>query len=107
MAESNLHALDINMIATMSEEEEDSSLNQVSKIFIQSPCYSDIVYVLRHLSPPPRMAKNKGRTLKLKAVRFCILENMLYWKDLGGILLNFLTEDEAQQVMSEFHKGDC
>jgi len=91
----------------MFEEDEDSSLIQVSENFLHSPWYSDIVYVLQHLSPPPGMAKNKGRTLKLKAARFCILNNALYWKDPGGILLNCLTEEEAQQVMSDFHKGDC
>lgn len=46
LVESNLHALDINIIATMSEDEEESSLIQVSEIFIQSLWYSDIVYVL-------------------------------------------------------------
>jgi hypothetical protein len=30
----------------------------------------------------------------------------LYWKYLGGILLNCLLEDEAKQTISEFHKGD-
>eukprot|EP00253_Pinus_taeda_P023950 PITA_23950 len=107
MAESNLHALDINLSAAMSEEDEDSSLIQVSEIFLHSPWYSDIVYVLQHFSPPPGMAKNKGRTLKLKAARFCILNNALYWKDPGGILLNCLTKEEAKQFMSDFHKGYC
>jgi len=46
MAESNLHVLDINLIATMSKEDEDSLLVQVSKIFLHSPWYLDIVYVL-------------------------------------------------------------
>ena len=95
MVESNLHALDINLITAMSEEEEDSSQIQVSEIFLQSSWYSDIVYMLQHLSPPPWMAKNKVKTLKLKAARLCILNNALYWKDPGGILLNFLIEDEA------------
>ncbi len=107
MAESNLHALDINLIVAMSEEDEDSLLIQISEIFLHSPWYSDIVYVLQHLSPPPGMAKNKGRTLKLKATRFCVLNNALYWKDPRGILLNFLVEEEAKQVMNYFHKGDC
>jgi len=53
------------------------------------------------------MTKNKGISLKLKAVKLCTPNNALYWKDLGGVLLNFLVEDEAQQVMSDFHKGDC
>ena len=53
------------------------------------------------------MAKKKIRTLKLKAAMFCIMNNALYWKDLGGVLLNFLVEEEAKQVMEDFHKGDC
>ena len=46
MAESNLHALDINLIAGMSEDEDGGSLIQVSEIFLKSPWYFDIVYVL-------------------------------------------------------------
>ena len=96
MAESNFHALDINLIATMSEVDEDDSLVQVSEIFIHSPWYSDIVYVLQNLSPPLRMAKNKSRTLKLKATKYCIMNNALYWKDPRGMLLNCLVEEEAK-----------
>ena len=107
MAESNLHALDINFIAAMSEEDEESSLVQVAKMFLLSPWYSNIVYVLQHLSLPPRLAKNKSRTLKLKAAKFCIMNNALYWKDPGGVLLNFLAEEEAKQVTYDFHKGYC
>lgn len=76
-------------------------------MFLQSPLYSDIVYVLQHLSPPPRMSRSKGRSLKLKAAKFCILNNVLYWKDTRGVLRNCLVEDEAQQVMYDFHRGDC
>lgn len=106
MAESNLHALDINLIVAMSEDEEDSSLIQVSEMFLQSPWHSDIVYVLQHLSLPLELSKNKSRNLKLKAAKFCIFNNALIWKD-PGVLLNCLIEDEAQQVMSDFHKDDC
>eukprot|EP00253_Pinus_taeda_P003308 PITA_03308 len=53
------------------------------------------------------MAKNKSRTLKLKAAKFCIMNGALYWKDPGGVLLNCLVEEEAKQVMEDFHKGDC
>eukprot|EP00253_Pinus_taeda_P002984 PITA_02984 len=107
MAESNLHALDINLIAAMSEEDEYSSLVQVSKIFIHSPWYSDVVYVLQHLSPPPGMAKNKSRTLKLKVAKFCIMNNALYWKDPKGMLLNFFVEEEAKEDKDDFHREDC
>ena len=63
--------------------------------------------MLQNLSPLPGMAKNKSRMLKLKAAKFCIMNNVLYWKYPSGVLLNFLVEEEAKQVMDDFHKGDC
>ena len=45
--------------------------------------------------------------MKLKAAKFCIINRYLYWKDLGGVLLNFLLENEAHHTVKEFHKGDC
>ena len=107
MVESNLHALDTNLIAAMSDDEEDSAPIQVSEMFLTSPWYSDIVYVLQHLCPPPGMSKIKGRYLKLKSTKYCILASALYWKYLGGVNLNCLVEDEAKQVMDDFHRGDC
>eukprot|EP00253_Pinus_taeda_P031918 PITA_31918 len=105
--ESNLHTLDIKLIAAMSNENEEGSSIQVSEIFVPSLWYSDIVYVLQNLSRPLDMARNKSRTLNLKATKFCILNFSLYWKDLSGVLLNWLVEEEAKQVMEDFHKGDC
>lgn len=105
MAESNLHVLDINLITTFSNEEKDVTLIQVSDMFLSSPWYSNIIYVLQHLNPPPGMTKSKGRSLKLKASKYFILDGALYWKDPGSLLLNFLVESEAQEVMNDFHKG--
>ena len=107
MAETNLHVLDINLMATMSNDDEENSAQQVSDIFISSPWYADIIYVLQNLSSPPRMPRNKSRTLKLKAAKFCILNSALYWRDLGGMLLNCLVEEEAKKVVEDFHRGDC
>eukprot|EP00253_Pinus_taeda_P025418 PITA_25418 len=106
MAESNLHALDINLIVAMSDENGEEPPIQVSEMFALSPWYSDIIYVLKNLSPPPDMTRNKARTLKLKAAKFCILNSTLYWKDPGGVLLNCLVEKEAKQVMEDCHQGD-
>ena len=33
------------------------------------------------------------------------MNKYLYWKYLGGVLLNFLLENENKQTMIEFHKG--
>ena len=78
MAETNLHVLDINLIAAMSDEDEENPVNHVSEIFVSSPWYADIIYVLQNLSSPPGMPRNKSRTLKLKAEKFCILKSALY-----------------------------
>jgi len=53
------------------------------------------------------MSRSKGRSPKLKSEKLCILNSALYWKDPGGILLNCLVKYEAQQVMNDFHRGDC
>lgn len=58
--------------------------------------YLDIIYVLQNISPPLGMAKNKSITPKLKAIKFCIMNDALYWKDPGGMLLSFLVEEEAK-----------
>ena len=107
MAESNLHALDINLITAMSDENKEGMLVHVSEMFALSPWYSDIIYVLKNLSPPPGMTTNKARTLKLKATKFCILNSALYWKDPGGILLNCLMEEEVKKFMEDFHGREC
>eukprot|EP00253_Pinus_taeda_P022342 PITA_22342 len=90
----------------MFDENEEGSSIQVPEMFALSPWYSDIIYVLKNLSPPPNMTRNKARTLKLKAAKFCILNSSLYWKDPGGILLNCLVEKEEKKVMEDCHQGD-
>ena len=41
--------------------------------------------------------------MKLKAVKFCIINQHLYWNYLEGVLLNCHLETEAQQIAKEFH----
>ena len=64
-------------------------------------------FVLHNLQAPPSLTKTKAIFIKLKELKFCILEANLYWKDPGGIFLNFLLKDEANKVLQEFHVGDC
>ena len=60
--------------------------------FTTSPWYSDIVHVLQSLQAPAGLTKTRARYLNLKAAKFCILNQYLYWKDPSGVLLNFLLE---------------
>jgi hypothetical protein len=46
-------------------------------------------------------------SLKLKAIKFCISNQNLYWRDPIGILLKFLDENESKQVIIEIHRGVC
>jgi len=43
----------------------------------------------------------------MKALKFCVLEGALFWKNPEGILLNCLTMNETNNIMREFHAGDC
>jgi len=43
----------------------------------------------------------------MKASKFCILDNALFWKNHECILLSFLIKEEANKVLKEFHVGDC
>jgi hypothetical protein len=106
MVESNFHALDINFLAAVDEQDEQATPS-VKEAFMNSPWYADLIFVLHNLQAPPGLNKNKARFLKLKALKFCILEGNLYWKDPGGILLNCLLKDEADKVLKDFHAGDC
>ena len=63
--------------------------------------------MLQNLQAPVRLSKTRSRSVKIQAAKFCIMNQYLYWKDHGGVFLNFLLENEAQQTMKEFHQGDC
>ena len=80
---------------------------QINPTLLQSPWYADICFVLLNLHAPPGLSRTKKRFLKMKASKFCIIDNVLYWKNHEGILLNCLTLNETDNVMKEFHAGDC
>jgi len=43
----------------------------------------------------------------MKSLKYCIIDNALFWKDISGIIFNCLLKDEADKIMQEFHAGDC
>ena len=80
---------------------------QISQAFLYSPWYADIIYVLLNLQAPLGLSRTKKRFLKMKASKFCILYNVLFWKNHECILLNCLIKEEGNKVLKEFHAGDC
>jgi hypothetical protein len=79
----------------------------VKEVFLNSLWYANLIFVLHNLQAPPSLTKTKAIFLKLKALKFCILDGNLYWKDPGGILLNFFLKDEVDKLLKDFHAGIC
>ena len=63
---------------------------EISEAFSDSPWYADIIFLLLNLQAPPGLSRTIARFLKIQVVRFCILDNVLFWRDHSGILLNCL-----------------
>jgi hypothetical protein len=113
LAESNLRALDINCLqgegenTHLQEPDNQTYPNKIEEKFMSSRWYKDIVFYLLNLKCPDGLTPTKCRTLKLHAVKYCISENQLYWKDPLGFLLVYLVESETMRVIEEFHEGIC
>jgi hypothetical protein len=53
------------------------------------------------------MEKNKVRDLKLKSIKYFLIDKVLYSKDPLGVLLRCLDPQEAQKIMFDFHDNLC
>jgi hypothetical protein len=71
------------------------------------PWYKDVIYFLQELRPPDGLQRNKERALTLRSVRYCLIDQILYWKDPLGVLLKCMDPQEADKIMVEFHNGLC
>jgi hypothetical protein len=86
LAESNFKALDINFPQESDEDtdlnelNEETSINKIEEKFLSSSWYKDIVSYLLTLKCPNELSPSKSITLKLHAVKYCIIESQLYWK---------------------------
>ena len=101
MVESNFHALDINFIAQKDDQEE-METPEISEAFSDSSWYAYIIFVLINLKAPLGLSRTKARLLKLKAMKFCIIDNALFWKDHGGILLIFFLKKKLIKFWKSF-----
>ena len=64
--------------------------------------YSGIIQFLQKIEVSPDLTPNQAQALKLKFVKFCIIDKLLYWRDQSGILLRCLDKEEAEKVMHTF-----
>ena len=109
LAESNCQALGLHVMAKELAQEDDQAILEREKImdyYSASTWYADIVYFLLFLQCPEHLDRKAARYLKLKATKYCLVEEQLFWKDLCGILLRCLDKSEIG-VISESHEGAC
>jgi hypothetical protein len=110
LAESNCEALGVNSVNTGSGNWQAELPNQRSQdnlSLAEYAWYHDILYFLQKLKLLDGMGKSKARALKLKAVRYCLVGQVMYWRDPLGVLLRCLNPSEAQKFMFDFHRGLC
>jgi hypothetical protein len=89
----------------LNELNKETNPNKIEENFLSSGWYRDIVSYLLTLKCPNELSPSKARTLKLDAIKYCIAESQLYWKDPLSFLLVCLAESETQWVIDEFHEG--
>jgi hypothetical protein len=113
LAESNFRALGMNSVQDekgwidINEIDDQIIEGKMEDKFMASDWYKDIVTYLLTLKCPEGLSASKARTLKLHAVKYCISDKKLYWKDPLGFLLVCLVESETEEVISQFHEGVC
>ena len=106
LAESNFKVLDVNLISNIQGQIPNSNI-QPYPDYLQSYWYRDIVYFLHNLSCWAEMEKSKVRAFKLKAARYCLIDNQIYWRDPARIILKCVDDNDAQRIMTELHRGAC
>jgi hypothetical protein len=110
LAEPNYKSLGVNFMNIDSENQQTGIAGEYSHVnpnLEGCPWYKDIIYFLQKLRPPDGLHKNKVRVLKLKAIKYCIIDQILYWKDPLGVLLRCLDPQEAQRDINDFHDNSC
>jgi len=68
-------------------------LKRVHEIVFPSIWYKDIFSYFQTLECPSYLNKEKSRSFKLHATKYCIIDEKIYLKDTLGVLLNCMVEE--------------
>jgi len=60
--------------------------------------------IIDYLKDP---SKRVERRIRFQATKYVLLEDELYYRTIGGVLLKCLCNDEAKSLMGEIHEGVC
>jgi hypothetical protein len=88
-------------------EEVEQPMLQIDPTFFQYEWYKYVVFYLQNLKCLAKWDKGKAISVRLKEAKYCIIDQQMFWKYLGGILLNFITENQTSNIINEFHSRVC
>ena len=100
LAYSNCEALGIHLIASQPIQEElqiGQDKKQIMDKYAESEWYVDIVHFLLHFQCPSHLDKKSIRSLNLKDTKYCLINQQLHWKYLGGVLLMCLDKKRLKR----------
>jgi len=108
----NCVAMGVSLVAPIFYQPKESTtplevLSKVCPNFFASPWYKDVIFFLQYLKCPDHLERYQACSLKLKAIKYCILHGKLYWKDPRGISLTCVTKEQTTEIINEFHKDIC
>ena len=69
--------------------------------------YSDVILFSKTLTCPEHIKGHKRRSLRLKSIRYWKTQEGLRWRNIDGIILRCVNEQESKQIFEEFHSGFC
>jgi hypothetical protein len=81
LSESNYKVLELHHTFTQSDApmtQYGQENMQVSQNYSSSPWYKNFIYFVKHLECPPNLKKTRERSLKLKSIKLCILNQNIY-----------------------------
>jgi hypothetical protein len=79
----------------------------IGEPLVDSEWYRDIIFYLRSGQFPVTMNPKERRTLKMKAIQYVLIVDILFRRNYDGILLRCVDENQAQELIKEFHEGIC
>ena len=97
----------LQIVVAVEVDQDQNDIPPVAENLSSYEWYSGIIQFLQKLEVPLDLTPNQARALKLKSVKFCRIDKLLYWKSQFGILLRCLDKEEAEQVMHHFHSSTC
>ena len=74
----NLIGISSTNLQTKVAAEEQHDSQQVAENLSSCEWYSSIIHFLQKLEVPPGLTPNQARYLKIKSVKFCIVDKLLY-----------------------------